>query len=333
MRNIDDFKISDVLASQSSEVISEDKLDDLFVHVELNEKESEHLAAEPYSYWKSVFKVFMKKPSAKIALVSMALFLLAVFIIPLFAPENINVSADGVNHLNQAPSKEFLFGTDSAGRDLFFLCFVGARKSLLLALISSAINIVIGTLIGLVWGFFRRLDPIFIEIYNLVSNIPSLLLYMLLAQIFAQALPTVPVEVRLIISLTLLGWLGIARFIRNQTIIITNREYNVASKTLGSSPMRIMMKNLLPYILAVIITELSLLIPGMISSEVSLSYFGVGLPTQDIALGVLVKAGVSFVSTYPWQLLFPGLILAWIIFTFYLFGLALSDALDPKKHR
>lgn len=333
MRNIDDFKISDVLAPQNSEVVSDDKLDDLFVPVELNEKESEHLAAEPYSYWKSVFKVFMKKPSAKIALVSMVLFILAVTIIPLFAPENINVSADGVNHLNQAPSWEYLFGTDSAGRDLFFLCFVGARKSLLLALVSSAINIVIGTLIGLVWGFFRRLDPIFIEIYNLVSNIPSLLLYMLLAQIFAQALPTVPVEARLIISLTLLGWLGIARFIRNQTIIITNREYNVASKTLGSSPMRIMMKNLLPYILAVIITELSLLIPGMISSEVSLSYFGVGLPAQDIALGVLVKAGVSFVSTYPWQLLFPGLILAWIIFTFYLFGLALSDALDPKKHR
>lgn len=333
MRNIDDFKISDVLATQSPAVVSDDKLDDLFVPVELNEKESEHLAAEPYSYWKSVFKVFMKKPSAKIALVSLVLFILAVIIIPLFAPENINVSADGVNHLNEAPSWKYLFGTDSAGRDLFFLCFVGARKSLLLALVSSAINIVIGTLIGLVWGFFRRLDPIFIEIYNLVSNIPSLLLYMLLAQIFAQALPTVPVEVRLIISLTLLGWLGIARFIRNQTIIITNREYNVASKTLGSSPMRIMMKNLLPYILAVIITELSLLIPGMISSEVSLSYFGVGLPSQDIALGVLVKAGVSFVSTYPWQLLFPGLILAWIIFTFYLFGLALSDALDPKKHR
>lgn len=331
MRNIDDYKVSDVIAPQASVELSEDKLDDLFKPVELNEKESEHLASEPYSYWKSVLKVFIKKPSAKIAIVSMALFLLAVIIIPMFAPDNLNFK--DVTLMNKRPSLQHLFGTDQAGRDLFFMCFVGARKSLILAIISSIINIIVGTLLGLIWGFFRKLDPIFIEIYNLVSNIPSLLLYMLLAQIFAATMPSLPVEIRLIISLTILGWVGIARFIRNQTIIITNREYNVASKTLGSSPMRIMMKNLLPYILAVVITEASLLIPGMISSEVSLSYFGVGLPVDEIAIGVLLSSGVPFASTYPWQLLFPGLILAWIIFTFYLFGLALSDALDPKKHR
>lgn len=332
MRNIDKYKISDVLAPNTEEQAVVQNLDELFVPVELNATESEHLAAEPYSYWKSVFKVFRKKPSAIIATVSMVLFLLAVIIIPLFVEGDLSIT--DVANKNLAPSKEHLFGTDEAGRDLFFMVFVGARKSLILAIISSVINIIVGTLFGLVWGFFRRLDPIFIEMYNLVSNIPSLLLYMLLSQIFANAFPMVPVEIRLIISLTLLGWIGMARFIRNQVLIITNREYNIASKTLGSSPMRIMVKNLLPYILAVIITEASLLIPGMISSEVSLSYFGVGLPTNEIALGVLLSAGTKLgASTYPWQLLAPGAVLAWIIFTFYLFGLSLSDALDPKKHR
>lgn len=332
MRNIDKYKISDVLAPNTEEQAVVQNLDELFVPVELNATESEHLAAEPYSYWKSVFKVFRKKPSAIIATVSMVLFLLAVIIIPLFVEGDLSIT--DVANKNLAPSKEHLFGTDEAGRDLFFMVFVGARKSLILAIISSVINIIVGTLFGLIWGFFRRLDPIFIEMYNLVSNIPSLLLYMLLSQIFANAFPMVPVEIRLIISLTLLGWIGMARFIRNQVLIITNREYNIASKTLGSSPMRIMVKNLLPYILAVIITEASLLIPGMISSEVSLSYFGVGLPTNEIALGVLLSAGTKLgASTYPWQLLAPGAVLAWIIFTFYLFGLSLSDALDPKKHR
>ena len=97
--------------------------------------------------------------------------------------------------------------------------------------------------------------------------------------------------------------------------------------------MRIMMKNLLPYIMAVVITQLSLMIPGMISSEVSLSFFGVGLPSNEVALGVILNQGVTKATTHPWQLLYPGIILAWIIFTFYLLGLALSDALDPKKHR
>lgn len=331
MRKIDEYKITDVLTPELIQENEIENLDELFVPVELDETESEHLAAEPYSYWKSVFKVFIHKPSAIIAIISFVLFMLAIIIIPLFAPENIGDTF--VEFKDLAPSKEHFFGTDVAGRDIFYMVFIGAKKSLILALISSAINIVIGTLLGLVWGFFRRLDPIFIEIYNLISNIPSLLLYMLLAQIFAAVFPMVPVEVRLIVSLTILGWVGIALFIRNQTIIITNREYNIASKTLGSSPMRIMMKNLLPYIMAVVITQLSLMIPGMISSEVSLSFFGVGLPSNEVALGVILNQGVTKATTHPWQLLYPGIILAWIIFTFYLLGLALSDALDPKKHR
>lgn len=331
MRKIDEYKITDVLTPELIQENEIENLDELFVPVELDETESEHLAAEPYSYWKSVFKVFIHKPSAIIAIISFVLFLLAIIIIPLFAPENIGDTF--VELKDQKPTLEHFFGTDVAGRDIFYMVFIGAKKSLILALISSAINIFIGTLLGLVWGFFRRLDPIFIEIYNLISNIPSLLLYMLLAQIFAAVFPMVPVEVRLIVSLTILGWVGIALFIRNQTIIITNREYNIASKTLGSSPMRIMMKNLLPYIMAVVITQLSLMIPGMISSEVSLSFFGVGLPSNEVALGVILNQGVTKATTHPWQLLYPGIILAWIIFTFYLLGLALSDALDPKKHR
>lgn len=339
MRKYDNYNITNVLAAKT-ENDENLVLDDLFVPVTLDEKESERLYSEPYSYWKSVFRVFFKKPSAIIAITSLIIFLLAIIIIPFFCPaEWVNAKTGCMyfnmdkDHIYLKPSAAHLFGTDEVGRDLFFLVFKGARKSLVLALISSGINVVIGTVFGLIWGFFRKLDPIFVEFYNLISNIPGLLIYLLLAQIFTKAFPRVNPETRLIVALTLVGWLGLARFIRNQVLIITNREYNLASKALGTPAHRIMSRNLLPYILAVIITEASLIIPGMISSEVTMSYFGVGLPTTSESIGAVLKRGTNDFIQHPWVLLAPSFILAWVIFTFFLLGLAMSDALDPRKHR
>lgn len=313
---------------------------DLFTLGEINEEESEHLAAEPYSYWKSVFRVFIRKPSAIIGLSTFAVFILLAIIVPLFAPASAYEShvtdtqfmATGIIK-NMEPSIDHFFGTDIIGRDLFFCCWKGAGLSLLLALGSSIIVLILGTIVGLIWGYFRRLDRLFIEIYNVVSNIPSLLLYMLLAIVIRETAPTIPVEVRLIISLSILGWVGLALFIRNQTLIISNREYNVASKTLGTPASRIMTKNFLPYLLSVIITEASLLIPGMVSSEVSMSYFGLGLGNSAVSIGALLNLGIQNFDLCPWQLLAPAFLLAWIIFSFYLMGMAFSDALDPKTHR
>lgn len=311
--------------------LSKEEENKLFKRVKLSESESEHLAAEPYSYWKSVFRVFIRKPAAIIGMICFIAMLLSIIIVPLFAPAD--AYSKNINMISQAPSLSHLWGTDLVGRDMFFMCFRGLSKSLILAVISSTLNIVVGTLVGLVWGYNRKLDPFLIELYNLVSNIPSLLFYMLLAFIFSNAFPTMTAEVRLVIALSITGWIGIALFIRNQTLIITNREYNVASITLGTPTFRIMMKNLLPYLLAVIITEFSLLLPSMISSEVAMSFFGVGLPSTDISLGVILNNGYSYFTDYPWQLLAPAGVLAFVIFTFYLLGLALSDALDPRKHR
>lgn len=311
--------------------LTKEEEDKLFKRVALNEKESERLAAEPYSYWRSVLRVFIKKPSAKIAIFCLAVMILSMIIVPFLAPDG--VYSYHLEIKNLPPSWQHFWGTDAVGRDLFFMCFKGLSKSLGLALISSVINVVVGTLVGLLWGYKRKIDPVMIEVYNLFSNIPSLLLYMLLAFVFSNAFPDLSPETRLVVALCLTGWIGVALFVRNLTIIITNREYNVASITLGTPTFRIMIKNLLPYVLAVIITEFSLLLPAMISSEVSMSFFGVGLPKTEISIGVLLDLGRTKFIDYPWELLAPALVLAFVIFTFYLFGLALSDALDPRKHR
>lgn len=305
--------------------------DELFVRVEIDALKSEEIVSEPYSYFKSVFRAFIKKPGAWISMITLVILLLGIIIIPRFTPDgwlSYNIALRNVR-----PNSEHLWGTDPTGRDLFFAVWTAAGKSLYLALINSAIIIVVGTAFGLMWGYLRRLDPLFIEIYNLVNNVPRLLIYMLLSYVFSYAFPTMAVEIRLIISLTLIGWVGLARFVRNYVLIISHREYNIASKSLGTPAHRIMTRNFLPYLLGVIITEASLTVPAMISSEVTLSYFGLGLPSSSIAIGALLDLGRTNFVEYPFQLLAPAGLLALIIFIFFLFGMTLSDALDPKKHR
>lgn len=308
-----------------------DGLDDLFVHVDVKQEESEKLTSEPYSYWKSVFKIFIRRPATILALSVLGILILCIIFIPLFAPAG--AFDTNPSTMNLAPSIEHFFGTDTVGRDLWFCTWKGAGKSLLIAIIESIIILILGTVGGLCWGYFKKLDGLFVEIYNFVSNIPSLLIFMLLSIIFTYSLPNLPTEFRLVLSLTMLGWLSLALMIRNLVLIIDNREYNVASKTLATPAFRIMFKNYLPYLLGVIITEFSLIIPGMISSEVSMSYFGVGLTSLDISLGAILELGIKNYSLYPWQILAPGLLLAIIIFAFFILGTTFSDALDPKKHR
>lgn len=306
-------------------------LDDLFVPVKIDEEESEHLSAEPYSYWKSVFRVFIHKPAAIISIITFIILIIGIVVIPRFA--SATDFEGGVDFVNAAPSANHIWGCDSKGRDLFFITWSGAGSSLGLALISSAIVTVLGVIFGLTWGYLKKIDWFFVELYNLVVNIPSLLVYMLLSTIFSHSLPWISPEGRLIFSLCITGWLGLAYMIRNQVLIIDNREYNVASKTLATPASRIMFKNYLPFILGIIITDFSLIVPGMISSEVSMSYFGVGLPKDRIAIGAILELGTKEFQQRPWQVLAPGLLMAIIIFIFFLFGMALSDALDPKKHR
>ncbi|MFI3329022.1 MAG: ABC transporter permease [bacterium] len=309
--------------------LSKIDISDLFEKVELSNDESEKLAVEPYSYWKSVFKIFFRSKVAIIALVTVISTILCAIFIPIFMP--LEVGYDLSNKL-ASPSLQHWFGTDNIGADLFRKVWVAAQKSLGIAAIVAVINAVNGIVIGACWGYFRKLDPIMVEVYNFITNIPSLLLYMLILLVLSTANKTSS-EFNLIFAMTITGWIGLARFIRNQIIIIGDREYNLASKTLGSSPITIIVHNLLPFILPVIITSISMSIPAVIGNEVGLSYFGLGLESTAISLGRVLTAGYADWVDFPHVLLFPALILGVITVSFYLMGQVLSDALDPKTHR
>lgn len=304
----------------------------LFKLVELQEKESEKLEIEPYSYWKSVIKEFKRKPSAIISLVLLILLVVLSIAVPLFSPyDPYATSVTDRSTLLLRPSFEHWFGTDDAGRDYFTYVWYGARKSLSIAAVAAVINVFNGILIGTIWGYFRKLDILLLEIYNFIVNIPAMLLYMLILYVLGS-LKTSP-EFNLIFTLTITGWVGLARFIRNQIIIYNNREYNIASRTLGTPASRIITHNLLPYILPVIITVVAFEVPALVGMEVSLSYFGLGLRSDQISLGKILTIARNRMVTHPHVMIFPALITGALTVLFYLIGLSLSDALDPKTHR
>jgi oligopeptide transport system permease protein len=165
------------------------------------------------------------------------------------------------------------------------------------------------------------------EIYNVIDNIPTTIVLILMAYILRPGLWT------LIFAMCLTEWVGMARFIRNQIVIIRDRDYNLASRCLGTGTMRIIARNLLPYLVSVIMLRMALAIPSAIGSEVFITYIGLGLPVSIPSLGNLINVGRKLVSTsQSYQLVFPAIVLSIVTISFYIIGNAFADAADPKNH-
>ena len=138
----------------------------------------------------------------------------------------------------------------------------------------------------------------------------------------------------MVLAMCMTGWIQMARFVRNQIVILRDRDYNLASRCLGTSTWRILFKNLLPYLVSVIMLRVALAIPAAIGSEVFITYIGLGLSVETPSLGNLINDGrkVMMQAGLRYQLLYPTLILSFVTIAFYLIGNAFSDAADPKNH-
>ena len=222
----------------------------------------------------------------------------------------------------------FWFGTNNIGQDLWARVWSGTRTSLLIGVIVALVEAVVGIFMGVVWGYVRKLDRIMTEIYNVLDNIPSTIVLILISYILRPGLSTI------IFAMCLTGWLGMARFIRNQIVIIRDRDYNLASRCLGTGTFRIIMKNLLPYLVSVITLRMALAIPGAIGNEVFITYIGLGLPVDIPSLGNLINEGRKLITSpaLRYQLIFPAIVLSIITIAFYIIGNAFADAADPKNH-
>ncbi len=309
--------------------------EELFSHLDSSAAEAERITAPRYSYWRSVFRVFFKKKLNIVILVLLVIIILFAYVYPAvthFDPYK-NLLDPASKHLSPAAaiakygfSLEYCLGTSGSGKSTFDAMWNGAQISISLALICAAINMTIGVLVGCVWGFSKKVDTFMMGVYNIIGNLPYVLLISVLVMLFSPSFWT------MVFALTVTGWIGVAYFIRTQVLIIRDREYNLASRCLGTSTVRIAVKNILPFMTSVIVTLLATEIPSYISYEVFLAYIGMGV--SDMSLGRLIFEAEPSMVTPGWELEFwsPVAISAIITVVLYVVGQNLGDASDPRTH-
>lgn len=308
---------------------------EMFERAGFNEEKAEDIGNMNYSYWRSTVRTFLKNKSSVILLCIMISFVLFSFLYPLIMKllpnwqnsyHNPNYAMTGSDTWNLAPSLSHWFGTDNIGRDMWTRTWYGTRTSLLLGAVIAFFDVTIGTIMGALWGYVKKMDRLMTEIYNIVTNIPSTVYLVLFTYILRPSFSTI------VLSMCLTGWLSIARFVRNKVVTIRESEYNIASLCLGTSTFKIIRKNILPYLVSIIIMEVALTIPYSIGSEVFLSYINLGLPLDTVSLGNLVSVGKNNFEVYPFQLLWPTVILSFVTVSFYIVGNRFADASDPRNH-
>ena len=308
--------------------------DELFTPAGFHAEQAEATASSNYSYWGSTFRAFFKNKIAVALLIALVFVVGFAFLQPYLPgqadPNLCQVdSTTGIQFRNIAPGEEgFIWGSNAIGQDLWARIWAGARTSLTIAFFVALIEAVVGITVGVLWGYVRQLDFFFTELYNICDNIPSTIILILISYVASPSIQT------LILGMSITGWIAMARFIRNQILIIRDRDYNVASRCIGTPIRRIVLRNLLPYLVSVIMLRMALTIPAAIGSEVFITYIGLGLSVETPSLGNLINAGrkVMMQAGLRYQLLYPTIILSFVTIAFYLIGNAFSDAADPKNH-
>ena len=308
--------------------------EELFTPAGFSEKRAEATSYSNYSYWGSTFRAFFKNKIAVALLIALVFVVGFAFLQPYLPgqadPNLCQVDATtGIQFRNIAPGEEgFIWGSNAIGQDLWARIWAGARTSLTIAFFVALIEAVVGITAGVLWGYVRGLDFLFTELYNIFDNIPTAIVLILISYVATPSIWT------MVLGMAIKGWIEMARFIRNQILIIRDRDYNVASRCIGTPTIRIVLRNLLPYLVSVIMLRMALTIPAAIGSEVFITYIGLGLSVETPSLGNLINDGrkVMMQAGLRYQLLYPTIILSFVTIAFYLIGNAFSDAADPKNH-
>jgi ABC-type dipeptide/oligopeptide/nickel transport system permease subunit len=274
----------------------------------------------------------------RVAMVSLGVIVVIVLVAvfaPVFAaltghPPNEQYRQAGLtpDGLPKPPSGTFLLGTDDLGRDILVRIAYGARVSLGVGVLATAITVTIGVVVGLAAGFLSGVvDTVLTRLIDVTLSVPFLLVAIALVSITGPSL-TVTVFV-----IGFFSWASVARIVRGQVLSIKEREYIEAARSLGSGDLRIMFVDVLPNVLAPVIVYTTLLIPVVIVVQATLSFLGLGLPPPTPDWGGMISESQTYYTTSWWFMVFPGAALLVTTLAFNLFGDGVRDAFDPRVDR
>jgi oligopeptide transport system permease protein len=295
-----------------------------FVIIGCDDTTAEEIARPNVSYWRETINNLLKNPVAVISFSVIVLMALLVVFVPILSPYDFSLM--NIAERIQPPSLRHPFGTDKLGRDMFTRVFVGARVSVLIAIFGTIVQMIVGILYGGIMAYKGGIvDKVMMKIIVLIQSLPDLVLTLLILIIVGGNMGG------MLLALCITSWCHVARVMRGQMLQLKSLDYVAASRGLGAPPAWIILKHLMPNAMGLIILITATSIPNYVFAEATLSFLGLGLQLPDTSLGVLISLGQQVMGFYPYQLIFPVLVLGVFMLAVNLFGESLRSALDPRK--
>jgi peptide/nickel transport system permease protein len=274
-----------------------------------------------------MLRALLRDSRTRIALVVLLLVALGAILAPLIAPYDPTAQLDIERLQSQPPSAAHPFGTDPYSRDVLSRLIYGSRVSLAVGLGSVALAMSFGIAVGIVAGFLGgAVDAVLMRLVDAAISVPRLLVLIMVASLWGR-LGLVPLT--LLMAGT--GWFGVSRLIRSETLALRDREFVVAARALGVSTPRLLVRHLLPNVIAPALVAAALSVANVILLEAALSYLGIGVRPPTASWGTIIEDGAERVAELWWLTLFPGLAILVTVFACNALGDALRDAFDPRQ--
>lgn len=294
-----------------------------FTTVGKNSEKMESITRPNLTYWKDAWRRIKKNKVAFSGLIILIIYVLLAIFGPIISQYGYN-DIDS-SRMNQFISSSHWFGTDELGRDLWTRVWRGARVSLAIGFISTILNTVIGGLVGGISGYYGgTLDSVLMRIIDILYGIPYLIVAILVMVVLGTGITS------LIVAMVIVGWIGTARFVRGEVLRLKEQDFIAAAKVLGVNDLTIIVKHIIPNVMGLIITNLTMAVPKAIFNEAFLSYIGLGIAPPECSWGILAKSGVKMLRIYPYQLFIPSFFICTTMLALNLLGDGLRDALDPR---
>ncbi|MGA1209763.1 MAG: ABC transporter permease [Gemmobacter sp.] len=290
-------------------------------------------ARPPRSQWWDVWDQFRTHKGALAGTLVLGVLVLAVLLGPTIwgvDPQYINIRAR-----DQGPSLQFPLGTDQLGRDMLARLMMGGQTTLAVGLTAMALSIVLGTLVGVLAGYFRALDGVLMRLTDLFLALPLLPLLLVMVMLFREPLvlrfgPETGIFILIVFAIGVTSWMQTARIGRGDVLARKEREFVLAARAIGTPPRRMITRHILPNVLSPILVSATLGIANAVITESALSFLGLGFPPDFPTWGRLLNDGMPYINLSPERVLWPAAVLSALVLSVNYMGDGLRDALDPR---
>ena len=295
--------------------------------------DTQDLATPAHSQWRDVWDQFKHHKGALIGGGFFIGVLIAVFLGPFIwtiDPTYIDIRAR-----NSGPSLAHPFGTDQLGRDMLARMLAGGQVSMAVGVTAMLLALLLGTFVGVMAGYYRRLDNILMRLTDLFLALPLLPLLLVMVMLFRQPLasafgPETGIFILMVTAIGITSWMPTARIVRGDVLALKEREFILAARSIGTSNRMMIMRHILPNVLSPIMVSATLGIANAIITESALSFLGLGFPPDFPTWGRLLFDATDYLQQYPERVFWPGLAISLTVLSVNYFGDGLRDALDPR---